>query len=103
MLYMVVERFRNHDAAAVYSRFREKGRMLPDGLKYVDSWVEVTGNRCFQLMECDDVQLFQQWVARWNDLVDFEIVAVRASREAAAAHESGLNRPDEHFPGTARG
>ena len=86
MLYMVVERFRNHDAAAVYSRFREKGRMLPDGLKYVDSWVEVNGNRCFQLMECDDVRLFEQWVAHWNDLVDFEIVAVHSSKDAAAGY-----------------
>jgi hypothetical protein len=103
MLFMVVERFRDHDGAAVYRRFREKGRMMPDGLKYVDSWVEVNGNRCFQLMECDDVQLFQQWVARWNDLVDFEIVAVRTSREAAASHESGVNSPEERLPKTAKG
>ena len=88
MLFMVIERFRHDDAAAVYRRFREKGRMLPDGLKYVDSWVEVNGNRCFQLMECDDFQLFQQWVARWNDLADFEIVPVRTSREAAASREA---------------
>ena len=87
MLFMVIERYRDHDGAAVYRRFREKGRLLPDGLKYVDSWVEKNGNRCFQLMECGDVQLFQQWVACWNDLVDFEIVAVRTSREAAAGHE----------------
>jgi hypothetical protein len=85
MLFMVIERFRHHDGAAVYRRFREKGRMLPEGLKYVDSWVEVNGNRCFQLMECDlmecdDEHLFQQWVARWNDLVDFEIVAVQSSQ-----------------------
>ena len=88
MLYMVIERFRDHDAAAVYRRFREKGRMLPDGLKYVDSWVEVNGNRCFQLMQCDDVQLFQQWVAQWNDLVEFEIVAVHSSKDAAAGYET---------------
>jgi Domain of unknown function (DUF3303) len=87
MLFMVIERFRNHDAEAVYRRFREKGRMLPDGLIYVDSWVEVNGNRCFQLMECDDVQLFQQWIAHWNDLVDFEIVAVQSSKDAAAVYE----------------
>ena len=88
MLYMVIERFRNDDATAVYRRFREKGRMSPDGLKYVDSWVEMNGNRCFQLMECDDEQLFQQWAARWNDLVDFEIVPVCTSKEAAAGHET---------------
>ena len=92
MLFMVIERFRNHDAAPVYRRFHEKGRMLPDGLKYVDSWVEVSHHRCFQLMECDDVQLFRQWVACWNDLVEFEIVAVRTSREAAADHEPGGGR-----------
>ena len=91
MLFMVIERFRDHDAAAVYRRFREKGRMLPDGLKYVDSWVEVNHSRCFQLMECDDVQLFQQWAAHWNDLVAFEIVAVHSSKDAAAGHEPRVN------------
>jgi hypothetical protein len=94
MLYMVIERFRNGDAAAVYRRFREKGRMLPDGLKYVDSWVEVNGSRCFQLMECADVQLFQQWVARWNDLVDFEIVAVHSSKDVAAVCDTVANSRD---------
>jgi hypothetical protein len=84
MLFMVIERFRNRDAGAVYRRFREKGRMLPDGLKYVDSWVEMNFDRCFQLMECDDVQLFQQWIAHWDDLVEFEIVAVNKSKDAAA-------------------
>jgi hypothetical protein len=83
MLFMVIERFRENDGAAVYQRFREKGRMLPDGLRYVDSWVEVNRRRCFQLIECDDVRLFEQWVARWDDLVDFEIVAVQTSKEAA--------------------
>jgi hypothetical protein len=87
MRYMVIETFRDANSVAVYQRFREKGRMLPEGLTYVDSWVEVNGNRCFQLMECDDVQLFRQWIARWNDLVDFEIVAVRTSQEAAAERE----------------
>jgi hypothetical protein len=69
--------------------------MLPDGLTYVASWVKVNGNRCFQLMGCDDIQLFEQWVARWNDLVDFEIVAVRTSGEAAAGHKSAVNSPEE--------
>jgi hypothetical protein len=84
MLFMVIERFRNRDAGAVYRRFREKGRMLPNGLKYVDSWVEMNFDRCFQLMECDDVRLFQEWVAHWDDLVEFEIVAVNKSKDAAA-------------------
>lgn len=84
MLFMVIERFRGGDSASVYRRFREKGRMLPDGLRYVDSWVEVAGDSYFQVMECDDVRLFEEWVARWNDLVEFEIVPVRTSKEAAA-------------------
>lgn len=85
MLFMVIERFQERDGTAVYQRLREKGRMLPDGLKYIDSWVEVNGNRCFQLMECDEVQLLEQWIALWKDLVDFELVAVRTSKEAATA------------------
>jgi uncharacterized protein DUF3303 len=100
MLFMVIERFRGHDAVAVYRRFRENGRMLPAGLNYVESWVEVNGNRCFQLMECDDVQLFQQWVAHWNDLVDFEIVAVQSSKEAAASHEASVKGREERSPRT---
>jgi hypothetical protein len=67
--------------------------MLPDGLRYVDSWVEVNGNRCFRVMECDDGRLFEEWVARWKDLVDFEIVPVHTSKEAAADHDLGGN-PD---------
>ena len=93
MLFMVIERFRDHDAAvAVYDRLREKDRMLPDGLKYVDSWVETNHSRCFQLMECDDVRLFEEWTARWNELVDFEIVAVNTSKDAAAVFESGESK-----------
>jgi hypothetical protein len=84
MLFMVIERFKDHNAAAVYRRFREKGRMLPDGLRYVDSWVETNSDRCFQLMECDDTRLFQQWITNWNDLADFEIVEVIPSKDAAA-------------------
>ena len=88
MLYMVIERFRNQDAAPVYRRFHEKGRMLPEGLNYVDSWVDVNHGRCFQLMECNNVQLFQQWIAHWHDLIDFEIVKVIKSKDAAAVYES---------------
>jgi Domain of unknown function (DUF3303) len=79
MLFMVIERFRNRDAKAVYGRFREKGRMAPNGLRYVDSWTELNFDRCFQLMECDDARLLQEWVVNWNDLVDFEIVPVATS------------------------
>ena len=82
MLYMVIERFKNQDAKAVYRRFREKGRMAPDGLAYVESWVETNFERCFQLMECEDVRLLEQWADRWQDLVDVEFVPVRRSKEA---------------------
>lgn len=83
MLFMVVEKFKNGDARPIYSRARERGRMLPDGLKYVDSWVEANLQRCFQLMECDDPHLLQEWVARWQDLVDFEIVPIVPSKQTA--------------------
>jgi hypothetical protein len=79
---MVMERFKNRDAKAVYRRFREKGRMAPKKLSYVESWVETNFDRCFQLMECEDPQLLEQWAARWQDLVDFEFVPVRRSKEA---------------------
>ena len=85
MLFMVIERFKNHDAVPVYERYREKGRMMPDGLKYIDSWVERDLGRCFQLMECDDPQLLRQWTSHWQDLVDFEIASVITSKEAAEA------------------
>ena len=84
MLYMVIERFKNKNAAAVYRRFRERGRMAPDGLTYVDSWVETNFDRCFQLMDCENPKLLEQWAANWQDLVDFEFVPVRRSQEAAA-------------------
>lgn len=81
MLFMVIERFKNQDAKAVYKRFQEQGRMMPDGLKYIDSWVEANFNRCFQLMECNDPALFQQWILEWQDLMEFEIVPVVPSSE----------------------
>ena len=85
MLFIVIERFKNHDALSVYRRFRDHGRMMPEGLKYIDSWVEDNFNRCFQLMECDDMRLFQHWIVSWEDLIDFEIVSVISSQEAVAA------------------
>lgn len=82
MLYMVIERYKNRDARSVYRRFREKGRMAPDGLNYVESWVETNFDRCFQLMECADARLLEQWADNWRDLVEFEFVPVRRSKEA---------------------
>jgi hypothetical protein len=81
MLFMVIERFKERAAKAVYRRLRERGRGAPDGLHYLDSWVTADFERCFQLMECDDVRLLQQWVAFWGDLVEFEIVPVVPSRD----------------------
>ena len=82
---MVIERFRNQDAKAVYQRFRERGRLAPEGLSYVGSWVEASLDRCFQLMECDDAALLQRWVAQWSDLVSFEIVLVVPGQDTAEA------------------
>ena len=87
MLFMVVERFKNRDAKAVYRRFREHGRGAPEGLVYVDSWIEASFDRCFQLMECDDARLLQQWVAFWSDLIEFKIVPVVPSAETRATIE----------------
>jgi hypothetical protein len=81
MLFMVIERFRDRDPTPIYARLREHGRALPEGLRFVDSWVEANFERCFQLMECDDVILLQCWVLQWRDLVEFEIVAVSPSRD----------------------
>jgi hypothetical protein len=85
MLFMIVERFKNRDAVPVYRRFREQGRMMPEGLKYIDSWTAKEFDQCFQLMECEDSKLIDQWIAHWQDLVDFEIVPVVSSAEAATA------------------
>jgi hypothetical protein len=83
MLFVVIEKFRGQDARAVYRRFRDEGRHAPDGLRYVDSWVTADLGRCFQVMECDDVRLLQQWVARWSDLVEFEILPVVSGKDTA--------------------
>ena len=85
MLYMVIERFKTPGAIEVYRRAREQGRMLPDGLEYVSSWVDLDFTSCFQLMQTEDEMLFEQWVSRWQDLVEFEIIPVQNSAEAMAA------------------
>lgn len=83
MLFMVIEHFKDRDAKAVYARFRDKGRMAPDGLTYIGSWIEANFSRCFQLMECDDAKLLQEWILAWGDLADFEIVPVVSSMDTA--------------------
>jgi hypothetical protein len=83
MLYMVVEHFLNQDPIPVYRRFRDRGRLAPDGLHYVSSWVDETLARCFQLMETADRRLLDEWVAHWSDIVEFEIYPVISSKQAA--------------------
>jgi hypothetical protein len=81
MLYMIVEHYK--DGAAVYSRFRERGRMMPEGLEYLSSWIDERIERCFQLMQTEDRHLIEEWMANWNDLVEFEVYAVISSAEAS--------------------
>jgi len=84
MLYMVLEHFKG-DPAPVYRRFRERGRLAPEGLRYIASWVTADLQRCYQVMECDDRRLLQEWIEQWQDLVEFEVVPVVTSAAAAAA------------------
>jgi len=90
MLFMIIERFRDNDMIPIYKQVRDGGRKLPEGLKYIDSWVEPNFSRCFQLMECDDLRLFQEWVLQWRGFgATFEIVPVVSSeetREVVAPH-----------------
>ncbi len=81
MLFMIIERFKDDDMIPVYKRLAEAGRSLPDGLKYIDSWIEPNFARCFQLMECDDARLLQQWVLNWRGTgATFEIIPVVPSK-----------------------
>ena len=80
---MIVERFKGGDPVPVYRRFRDRGRLAPEGLTYVASWVDRDMTRCFQVMETEDRALLDRWIANWSDLVDFEVVPVTTSKEAA--------------------
>jgi Protein of unknown function (DUF3303) len=103
MLFMVIERFEGNNMLPVYERFKQQGRGLPEGLKYINSWIEPNFARCFQLMECDELQLFQRWVLHWQGTgVSFEIVPVvesRQTREVVAPYLSGDERV--HSPNEA--
>ena len=81
---MIIEHYKA-GPEPVYRRFRERGRMAPDGLRYVTSWVTTDLARCYQVMECDDRALLEQWMNHWSDIVEFEVIAVVTSAEAAAA------------------
>jgi len=92
MLFMIIEHFKDSDMVPVYKRVREQGRMLPEGLTYVDSWVEPNFSRCFQLMECDDLRLLQEWILTWRGAgIIFEIVPVVSSKETRALVEPLLD------------
>lgn len=83
MVFMVIERYGPGKAVEVYRRFRDRGRMVPNGVRYIASWVDLDFRRCFQVMEADSEEMLKQWTANWDDLVEFEIVPVRPSEEAA--------------------
>ena len=85
MQFVIIERFRNGDPVPVYRRFRDRGRLAPDGLRYVNSWVTTDLTTCYQVMECEDRALLDRWIAGWSDIVDFEVIPVMSSAEAAAS------------------
>lgn len=82
-LYIVVEHFKNGDAVPIYRRFRDSGRMMPEGLAYVSSWIDDKFERCYQLMETHDRALLDEWMAHWSDLIEFEVYPVVTSKAAA--------------------
>jgi hypothetical protein len=80
---MIIEHFKNDDPVPVYRRFRDRGRLAPNGLQYISSWVDEKLERCFQIMETDDRKLLDQWITNWSDIVEFEVFPVMSSKEAA--------------------
>ena len=82
MLYMVLERFKG-DASEIYRRLRENGRMMPAGLEYISSWIDLDRKTCYQVMQTKDESLFPLWTQNWKDLIEFTIVPVRTSAETA--------------------
>jgi hypothetical protein len=82
VLYMIIERFKNRDPVPVYRKFRDKGRMAPEGLTYMSSWITEDMDRCYQVMECDDRRILDEWMTRWSDVTDFEVIPVVTSAQA---------------------
>lgn len=93
MLFMIIERFKDCDPKPIYKHLRDNGRGMPDGLKYIDSWIGPNFDRCFQLMECDDARLLQEWVLHWRGLAEFEIVPVVPSKQTRELVEGKLGDP----------
>ena len=85
MLFMIIEHFRPGQAPAIYRRFRERGRMMPESVRYVSSWIDIDFQRCFQVMEAEREQDLKAWTSNWQDLMDFEIIPVRTSADATEA------------------
>ena len=83
MLFMIIEHFRLGQASAIYRRFRDRGRMMPESVKYVSSWIDFSFQRCYQVMEAKQESDLKEWTAKWEDLMDFEIIPVQTSAEAA--------------------
>jgi hypothetical protein len=95
MLFMIIERFRDNDMVPIYQKVRDGGRLLPEGLRYLDSWVEPNFSRCFQLMECDDLRLFQQWVLQWRGSgATIEIIPVVPSKDTREVVAPYLDVPE---------
>ena len=88
---MVVERFKQGKTKDIYRRLQERGRMMPEGLKYLDSWTSADFNCCWQLMECEDASLFQGWILQWSDLAEFEIIPVVSSQKTKQVVERLVN------------
>ena len=82
MQYMIIERFKPEKLKAMYQRFEEKGRMLPEGVKYINSWIDERITVCYQVMESDSTEKINEWIGKWNDLVDFEVIPVITSLQA---------------------
>lgn len=94
MLYMVVETFKDSNPSPIYARLAERGRMMPDGLSYVGSWIAQDFTTCYQVMETDDFGHFEQWTSSWDDLMEFKIIPVMTSAEALEAVKN--SRGNQH-------
>ncbi len=99
MRYMVVERFKPDSVKEIYERVQERGRMLPSGLEYLDSWVSSSLDVCFQLMECENERLFEEWFRCWNDLIEFEVIPVISSSQASTLAAQSLS-DEKHSNGS---